>query len=146
MTDDIEPTAGDETEDNAEPNDAIGRERTYRKRAQSAEAQVTELGERLKRHDLRAVETVAGEFLSQPGDFWRLGGFADVSEIPRDAQGEVDTDAVRECAALILKERPGLAPPDRARRAGPGIPHHVAGTQQAVKTEGPTWAQAFKTH
>lgn len=93
----------------------------YRVRAREAEAVRDALAARVQRFERAAVERVAAETLSTPGDVW-LFAFTAPDTLPRTEDGEVDTDAVRAAVARVTEGRPGLAiPPKRIPDMGGGL-------------------------
>lgn len=133
----------EEVEDSETNEPAPGKERMLRHRAQAAEAKVTSLTARLAAHDQRSVEAAAAEYLTVPGDLFKLGNYADLSAIPRDEDGEVDLDAVRAEAERLIRERPGLAPSGRPKNH-PGVPYYIAGKAEPRPAEAPSWADALR--
>jgi hypothetical protein len=110
------------------------REARYRVERNTAREALTAAQARIEALHLREVERLASD-LAQPGDLLSLGehSLADLL----DAAGDVDSAAVAESVAALIKSRPGLArnptvrAVDRSQGSGsggaPGMPTDFSG-------------------
>jgi len=104
----------------------------YRRRLREVEKERDKLAEQVTGHHRAAVERLAAEQMSTPGDLWLAG--VDLADLIGD-EGDVDDDKVADAVDQVLADRPHW------RKASP--PAFDGGARQSAPVES-SWAEVLR--
>jgi hypothetical protein len=120
----------------AEPR---SREAKYRTELRAAQAEATQLRERLERRDREDVERMIAHRLTDPADLWR--GDVSLPDVLDPETGEISPELVDECLARVLKQHPhwgsGISPAAPASLV-------TSADKPDLDAQQPTWQGLFQ--